>query len=159
MEFLYEDELDQAIKAILGEDECCAAVAFWGKGASDLLKKKNRGAKAKIICNLMSGGTNPYEVEKLMKIAHVKQLNDLHAKVYIGRDSSIVASANVSGNGLGLEGLEQNRWREAGLKSKDLGFNHEVQQLARAPHCRGVRSVFGIRGTFVAGCSTCSQSF
>ena len=115
MEFLYEDELDQAIKAILGEDECCAAVAFWGKGASDLLKKK-QGAKAKIICNLMSGGTNPYEVERLMTVAHVKQLNELHAKVYIGRDSSIVASANVSANGLGLQGPEQARWMEAGVK-------------------------------------------
>lgn len=111
--FLVGDELSQAVSEILREKTCRCAVAFWGKGAS---KKLGKGvAQSKIICNLRSGGTNPFEVEKLRKKSSVKQCDTLHAKVYIGAKRSVISSANVSSNGLGLEDIEQAHWVEAGV--------------------------------------------
>lgn len=115
--FLVGKELTQAIEAILSEEDCRCAVAFWGKGSADKLPGKGQG-EFKLICNLASGGTNPYEIEKL-DLDNVRQCDTLHTKVYIGAREAIVASANASANGLGLEGNEA-LWIEAGTRHLDV---------------------------------------
>ncbi len=90
------------------------AVAFWGKGAADKLGIRD-GMTVRIICNLMSGGTNPNEIRKLRdRGAEVHQLNDLHAKIGVVGNISFVGSSNMSANGLGAEGTDAH-WREANV--------------------------------------------
>ncbi|GJE81247.1 hypothetical protein CJNNKLLH_2595 [Methylorubrum thiocyanatum] len=64
------------------------------------------------------GGTNPHALQEVK--ATIRKRDDLHAKVYIGAKAAIVASANVSSNGLGLQGVEQAGWIEAGVIVEDI---------------------------------------
>ena len=90
------------------------AVAFWGMGALENLGLQD-GTGVRIVCNLMSGGTNPNEIRALRRIgADVRQLNDLHAKIGVVGDMSFVGSSNMSANGLGTEGNAA-LWREANV--------------------------------------------
>lgn len=90
------------------------AVAFWGRNALENLGFQG-GTGVRIICNLMSGGTNPNEIRTLRRAgADVRQLNDLHAKIGIVGDISFVGSSNMSANGLGMEG-QPALWREANV--------------------------------------------
>jgi hypothetical protein len=107
-------DLKSRIAEILREDQCRCAVAFWGKGSDTMLPARGKG-NYRVVCNLAMGGTNPYAIEKL-KLKNLRQLDSLHAKVFIGSDVAVVASANVSANGLGLEDIEQARWIEAGVE-------------------------------------------
>jgi len=96
------------------------AVAFWGEGAQDLFS----GSKAKsieIVCNLLSGGTNPHEIQKIQtkKNVTVKMLNTLHAKVFWTDKGVIIGSANASSNGLSLEGDETDGWEEMSVLIED----------------------------------------
>lgn len=116
MMFLVGPDLSKAIDGVLGEESCQCAVAFWGQGSAKKIKKNK--SESKIICNLRTGGTNPYEIEELMRKATVRQCDKLHAKVYIGKKIFITASANASANGLGFEGGEQASWIEAGVRLK-----------------------------------------
>jgi len=120
MTFITGKELDNTIRALLKSKEVRCAVAFWGFGASELLRSAgNRNIR--IICNLRSGATNPGEIEKLEKSGILVLQNDsLHAKVYINDKHAVVTSANVSSNGLGLEGNETARWIEAGVLTSDI---------------------------------------
>lgn len=92
------------------------AVAFWGAGAMKHLRLKNHPA-AQLICNLMSGGTNPHEVKKLIESGiKVRAHSRLHAKIgIIGDQFSFVGSSNVSANGLGFEGNDAAGWEEANV--------------------------------------------
>jgi len=118
MRFLTGEQLQDAIAKILHERDCKCAVAFWGVGAEKLLPKEGN-AIFRIICNLKSGGTNPFIFDKIPH-AMVRQNDKLHAKVYIGTDRAVVSSANASANGLGLEGSEQTSWIEAGVETTAL---------------------------------------
>lgn len=90
------------------------AVAFWGKNALKNLGIQD-GKGVRIVCNLLSGGTNPDEIRELRRIgADVRQLNDLHAKIGIVGDISFVGSSNMSANGLGMEG-QPALWQEANV--------------------------------------------
>lgn len=90
------------------------AVAFWGAGAAKSLELQ-KGTGARIICNLMSGGTNPREISTLRECGvEVRQLNNLHAKIGVVGDISFVGSSNMSANGLGAEGSAAN-WLEANV--------------------------------------------
>lgn len=92
------------------------AVAFWGQGAADALGiRDGASAEFQIVCNLMSGGTNPHEIRILLERGiDVRQLNDLHAKLGVIDDLSFLGSSNMSTNGLGAEGAEAG-WREANV--------------------------------------------
>jgi len=94
------------------------AVAFWGRGAENIFKNTTH---ARIVCNLLSGGTNPEVIENLLKIDGfvLKHHDCLHAKVVVGLDQAIVGSANMSTNGLNIEAGEFDGWEEAGMKVND----------------------------------------
>jgi len=96
------------------------AVAFWGDGAQRLFPIKRTG-KTRVICNLLTGGTNPKTIAVLRSRRGymIRTLDKLHAKVILGDNKAIVGSANVSCNGLGLEGHTSDSWLEAGLLSSD----------------------------------------
>ena len=100
------------------------AVAFWGLGAENLLIK---GQSYKIICNLQSGGTNPEVIRGLRSRAdcEVRQLDRLHAKVFVGSTGAVVSSSNFSANGLSLEGSEAEAWFEAGVAIASTDPEHD----------------------------------
>lgn len=113
--FLVGAHLSDAVRDLLAEPGVRCAVAFWGAGSEELIT----GAGARVICNLRMGGTNPWAFAQVQ--AERRKRDDLHAKVYIGARSAVVASANASVNGLGLEGGEQGHWIEAGMLTDDVG--------------------------------------
>jgi hypothetical protein len=82
----------------------------YGKGALEKERLNITGSKpTRIICDLLSGGCNPNEIERLLDLSserdvQVRHLNRLHAKVYWTPTAAIVGSANASANGLGDEG-------------------------------------------------------
>ena len=119
-QFLRPDDNTAAIESLLKDSSRVkCAVAFLGEKAFKIIKSSK--ATVQIICNLDSGATNPGAVTKLMKLPNVEVRNQplLHAKVYLADDCAIVSSANISANGLGLEGNEVASWLEAGYKVSD----------------------------------------
>jgi HKD family nuclease len=83
------------------------AVAFLGNGAIEALRID--GTKpTRIICDVLSGGCNPTELEKFLqaplnKSIEVRHLSSLHTKIYATPSEVVVGSANASANGLGNE--------------------------------------------------------
>ena len=116
-EFLHGDSLSRGIRDILkGENPRCA-VAFLGRGASTNFAFP-RGAQ--VYCNLTMGGTNPEAVRELFAAGcMVKQVERLHAKVYVSTRGAIVSSANLSTNGMGAEGRNAG-WIEAGVFTSEV---------------------------------------
>lgn len=116
--FLKEHELSNEIinlfKNSKEKDAIYCAVAFWGNGAQELIQSC-KASKIKIILNLDSGATNPSVVEELRRNRKVKIKNvgNLHSKVYIRKPLAIVTSANCSSNGLGFQSTAH--WIEAGV--------------------------------------------
>jgi hypothetical protein len=118
--FLTSNQYLEQVKRVLGADETVSvAVAFWGSGSEQLFVR--RGGSTKILCNLLSGATNPDVVEALRCVdgIEIRRLDDLHAKVILNSSEAIVGSANISTNGLNLEGKESAGWREAGFLVND----------------------------------------
>lgn len=116
MRFLTGASLREAIARVTSSNTVSCAVAFWGRGAESLIGNPD-GRKVRLICNLKMGGTNPEVIETLMKAgADIRQSDRLHAKVYIGDSQAVIASANASINGLGLEGDELSGWIETGVE-------------------------------------------
>ena len=119
MEFLVGDDLNKAISKVLRDPKPRCAVAFWGTGVDDLFGESDF-SNTRIVCNLAMGGTNPAIIRILMKgNADVRQEDFLHAKVYLGGDEAVIASANASANGLGLESSAK-QWIEAGVLTKQV---------------------------------------
>lgn len=87
------------------------AVAYWGAGADFDLR-----GRCRIVCDLESGGCNPFVIRKLLERDHciVLKRRRLHAKVVIGSHGAVVSSANMSTNGLGAEGDDLSGSIEAG---------------------------------------------
>ena len=108
MQFLTGVDIQNQVRTIASRSgEVMAAVAYWGKGATERtgLSGHEDPASVRIICDLMSGACNPNEIEVLRKRGFtVKTLDRLHAKVWIGGADVIVGSANASQNGLLGEG-------------------------------------------------------
>jgi len=107
MRFLTDYEIQKQVKKIASQNsDLMAAVAYWGRGAAERtgLKDlvKNEQIDIRIICDLLSGACNPSEIEELIGTPgiHVRKLDRLHAKVWIGGEHVIVGSANASSSGL-----------------------------------------------------------
>lgn len=120
--------LDQVQRLVDGAQNLDLAVAFWGRGAEKLFKGW-KGDRLRVVCNLRSGGTNPYVIRLLraMPGVQVRCLVDLHAKVVLSESAALIGSANFSTNGLGFEGEECSGWREAGIYTSDPHQREEVQ--------------------------------
>ena len=123
MTFFVRPELDEKILDVVSGGSVRCAVAFWGVGSDSIFRNAQDGISGvRIVCNLNSGGTNPSAIRTLMGTgADVRQCDNLHAKVYISDRGAIVASANASANGMGLEGREQGGWIEAGNSLDEMG--------------------------------------
>lgn len=97
------------------------AVAYWGAGAVKRLKLKEaaqRSADIQIVCDLLSGGCNPAEVEQLRKALgpeKIRTRDGLHAKAWITDVGCVLGSSNASANGLGQEADETKGLVEANL--------------------------------------------
>lgn len=105
MRFLTDGKILQEVwKLVNGNKELLAAVAFWGRGAGQQTGITERKARTRILCDLLSGACNPYEVRLLLKKGvEVKYRPHLHAKVWMSGNEAVVGSANASTNGLGFE--------------------------------------------------------
>lgn len=123
MIFLSNKELTKKIKDLL-KDGGYAVVAYLGKNARNIIPKNTT-----VICNFNSMGTNPHEIQWLLEHkVDVRNLDNLHAKVYCSRYGAIVCSANLSTNGLELlEGKHANMC-EAGVYIPAKGKNSVKQR-------------------------------
>lgn len=100
--FMNGAELQETLRnAWVDEGAARLAVAFWGRGAADLLGMSSANG-ARLICNLSLGGTCPDEVRTLQdRGAEIRHLPTLHAKLGIVGDVSFLGSSNMSRNGFG----------------------------------------------------------
>lgn len=95
------------------------AVAYIGSGAAEQL---GGGHKARrILCDLLSGGTNPKEVAKIQALAgvQIRHVDNLHAKVMLTSSYALVGSANFSENGVGWHDGVPGNLVEAGYRVTD----------------------------------------
>lgn len=112
---LVGDTLSLEIIRIVSGSKVSCAVAFWGHGSETIFGSVDL-SHVKIVCNLRMGGTNPLAIMAIQaKGAHVRHMDNLHAKVYIGDIDAVVASANASVNGLGILAGTSATWLEAGV--------------------------------------------
>ena len=114
--FLDDRELGPAIIDLMTSKNVRCAVAYWGDGASRKFFGGNAPPKgARIICDVLMGGSNPRELEALgaPNNEYLRHIRGLHAKVYLSDLGSIVCSANASNNGVGF--VDAPRLLEAGV--------------------------------------------
>jgi hypothetical protein len=114
--FVFGKSYNSEVKSVLSVvGDIDAAVAFIGSGADKWLSSKT--SKYRLIINLSSGATNPIEIRKMRKRKNctIRQLDSLHAKVFISGTATVIGSANLSANGVGLEGSETSSLEEAGI--------------------------------------------
>lgn len=95
----------EIIGTLKSKNAKCCAVAFIGKGSASLIKGNTR-----ILCNLFSSGTNPYEVRKMLSMKNIalRHLDNLHTKIYLTDDYAIHGSANMTDHALNFFGSGQN---------------------------------------------------
>ncbi|OSI79523.1 phospholipase D family protein [Bradyrhizobium canariense] len=109
IKFLHGASILNDAKSLIGNHESAdIAVAYWGRGAFALLGITG-DKPVRILCDVMSAGCNPYEIEKALKpplsgSVKVKYLPRLHSKVFLADKAVLVGSANASTNGLGQQG-------------------------------------------------------
>jgi hypothetical protein len=114
--FIFGESYNHEVKSLLAsEGKVDISVAFVGFGANSWFCGEKTAYR--VIVNLASGATNPSEIEKILnrKNCKIRQLDNLHAKVFLSKELTIVGSANLSANGLGLEGCETAGLEEAGI--------------------------------------------
>lgn len=102
--FLTGGELSAAIRHLLGGSDRRCAVAFWGRGSSDLVGGGIEGSDLRIVCDISMGGCHPDALRSLgaPDDADVRYHDGLHAKVYLSDRGVVVGSANASDNGVGF---------------------------------------------------------
>jgi hypothetical protein len=78
------------------------ASPYIGKDADEILGSIKAADKRCVIdlsnSSVGSGATNPWTVEKLQKIAEIKKLATLHAKIFVFDKKAVIGSANLSWN-------------------------------------------------------------
>lgn len=104
--FMDGTELQNTLReAWADKSDARLAVAFWGRGAADLLGMSSANG-ARVICNLSLGGTFPDEVRTLLdRGAETRHLPTLHTKLGVVGGVSFLGSSKMSRNGFG--GLEE----------------------------------------------------
>ncbi|MET4735435.1 hypothetical protein ABIE64_004181 [Thalassospira sp. MBR-102] len=113
------------IQGICSEPNAKIAVAFWGRGAFSQLQVRS---DTKVICNLTMGGTNPYEIEKMLNDGvNIRHNPFLHAKFYLGSSSAVLGSSNASANGLSFQGAETSGWLEANVFIEDGSMINQLR--------------------------------
>lgn len=124
MQLLNGPEAEREIKKLLDAAEWVRiAVPYWGKNAVTRLGlDRLRTDDVRIVCNLLSGGCNPDEIEKLNKIFgnNIKTNNNIHAKVYLTDKGVVLGSSNASTNGLGSEGSKSEVLNEMNIKIENV---------------------------------------
>ncbi len=124
--FVAPDEYKSRLEQLLDDDQRLSlAIAFWGEGAVDLVSSRP-DKDFRLLCNLKSGGSNPYVIREFCELAkgsegriQILQCDRLHAKVVVGERQALIGSANVSTNGLGLGDQGVAHWLEAGVLTSD----------------------------------------
>lgn len=104
-QFLDHKQVRNAVQAVAAGYNVRCAVAFWGDGAlKAIFGSKKRASKARVICDLSMGGTNPEELALLGAPGNprLKHLKGLHAKLYLSSAGMVVTSANASNRGIGF---------------------------------------------------------
>ena len=128
--FVRSENYQEAINSVLATTgELFVAVAFWGRGAEQLFSA-SAARRLKIVCNLRSGATNPDTIEALRRYKNIqlRQHDRLHAKVMVSDSGAVIGSANLSCNGLNLEGEEVQGWEEAGFFTREAEHIAETKQ-------------------------------
>ena len=128
MRFLTDGQILETVRQLVRRDgELLAAVAYWGKNASQETGITEREKPTRILCDLLSGACSPAEIELLMDSGvEVKYRPNLHAKVWMNGNEVIVGSANASMNGLGFETAGSNI--EAGVHLRNEKVAENVQK-------------------------------
>lgn len=122
---IYRDKVQEIAQ---NSKSLAIAIAFWGKDSESLFNKNSEALPIRIICNLLSGGTNPEPIKRLIDQPGVvvRHQTSLHAKVILGDKSALVGSANMSTNGLNNEMDENPGWQEAGFLTKDTNELNDI---------------------------------
>ncbi|MEQ8651221.1 MAG: phospholipase D family protein [Kiloniellales bacterium] len=124
--FIETAEATDQISNLIKSGNPRLAVAFWGDGAAKRLGLLSNTSGCQVICNLKMGGTNPREIKLLLDAGvSVRQLDTLHAKVYLADGGALVGSSNASANGLSFQGGECSGWEEANLRVES-GPTHDA---------------------------------
>lgn len=96
--FVAPDEYKKSrIEQLLDDEQRLSLAIALGKGAVELVSSRP-GKDFRILCNLMSGGTNPYVIQELRGLARsdgriqIHQCNQLHAKVVVGSCQALIGS-------------------------------------------------------------------
>lgn len=136
LELLSGQQVAAKARELFLDEQPQIAVAFWGIGAAEALGLLTCSKEPKIVCNLLSGGTNPEEIAKLQdalkarfgKNFRIKHNSRLHAKTYLSPKGAIIGSSNASANGLSMEGRECSGWIETNVYSPDASLISETQE-------------------------------
>ncbi|WP_168193475.1 phospholipase D family protein [Bradyrhizobium sp. NAS96.2] len=104
-----------------------------------------------VICNLESGGCNPYAIEELLKAGfEVRSHRRLHAKIYIFNERVIIGSSNVSSNGLMETISEAKGWVEANVLSDERLLVDRARSLFRQLWTKKPTKVVELDSEFLA---------
>ena len=133
MRFLATDENSEAIDLLLsGSSTLKCAVAYIGQGAHVRfgIDRNDSSRAIQILCDLNSGCCNPDALLDMLEYRNItlRSIDCLHAKVYWSPERAEVGSANLSTNGLGLQGLEAARLIEAGCEVRDTATLQEIER-------------------------------
>lgn len=116
VDFITQEKIIKSFnKLLVKADTVKLAIAFWGESSVKHLGLD--GSKnIQVICNLISGGTNPKVIDELEERGiEIKHNPRLHSKVYWTDKGAIVGSSNASANGLSYEDKELTGWIEANV--------------------------------------------
>lgn len=121
MKFLQSDNYHAEVQALFAnQDSLDVAVAFLGADVLPLFQA-NPAKPIRLLCNFQSDACHPELIKALLHCEHVQLRSHpaLHAKLLLQRTVMISGSANLSTNGLCLEGAELDGWQEAGVRTRN----------------------------------------
>jgi len=105
MDFLVGEAIGERLRYVLGGSDVRCAVAFLGRGVSSIFPGVDAdAAKARIVCDVHIGGTNPNALKELgaPRNSSLRHVPWLHAKVYLSSRGVVIGSMNASHHGIGF---------------------------------------------------------